>query len=62
MDTSHSPILAPVCARLKSVFEPATSAPMPVDLTRLLEALDDAYVRGDLFARDRFTGSATRQA
>ncbi len=50
MDTSRSPFSAPVCARLKSVFEPSVSEPMPVDLGRLLEALDDAYTRGDLFS------------
>ena len=50
MDTSHSPIITPVCARLKSLFEIAASEPVPVDLNRLLEALDDAYARGELFS------------
>lgn len=49
MDTSHSPAFAPVCNELKTRFAaPATEA-MPSDLDRLLEALDDAYSRGDLF-------------
>jgi hypothetical protein len=50
MDTSRSPMMAPVCARLKSMFEPAASALMPVDLCRLLEALDEAYARGELLS------------
>ena len=48
MDTSHSPVLVPVCAGLKSVFDAAASEPMPVDLNRLVEALDEAYARGEL--------------
>ena len=59
MDTSRSPILEPVCEGLKALFEPATIRPMSGDLTRLLEALDDAYARGALFPRDR---SASRMA
>jgi hypothetical protein len=52
MDTSHSPVMVPVCAGLKSAFDVAASEPMPVDLTRLVEALDDAYARGELDASD----------
>jgi len=60
MDTSRSPVLAPVCARLKSVFEPDASAPMPVDLGKLLEALDEAYVRGELFSTPCANGATPR--
>jgi hypothetical protein len=49
MDAFHSPAFVPVCDRLKSVFEPALSTPAPNELDRLLQALDDAYMRGELF-------------
>jgi len=62
MDTSHSHVIAPVCARLKSIFEPAATDPMPVDLNRLLEALDDAYTRGDLFGCQEAFTPALRKA
>ena len=48
MDTSHSQALVSVFDRLKSVFEPPACAQSSTDLDRLLEALDDAYVRGEL--------------
>jgi hypothetical protein len=50
MDSFHSPALEPVCEGLRSLFEPAADAPPPGELTRLIEALDEAYARGDLFA------------
>jgi len=62
MDTSRSPLIAPVCAKLKSVFEPAASEPVPVDLNRLLEALDEAYTRGDLFSSRRPFRATVRRA
>jgi len=62
MDTSRSPLTAPVCARLRSVFEPTASEPMPVDLNRLLEALEDAYARGDVFLSRQPFQAAVRQA
>ncbi len=49
MDASHSPSFVPVCERLRCVFEPQMSEPMPTALDRLLQALDDAYVSGQLF-------------
>lgn len=49
MDTSNSPAFAPVCNELKNRFAPPAAESMPTDLDRLLEALDDAYTRGDLF-------------
>jgi hypothetical protein len=49
MDTSNSPAFAPVCNELKTRFAAPAAEAMPTDLTRLLEALDDAYSRGDLF-------------
>jgi hypothetical protein len=54
MDTSHSPLIAPVCAKLRSVFEPTAFEPLPVDLSRLLEAVEDAYARGELFSSAPF--------
>lgn len=53
MDTPHSPTLEPVCEGLRSFYEPVAAEPLPVDLTRLIEALDEAYVRGELFAPQR---------
>jgi len=35
---------------------------MPVDLNRLLEALDDAYTRGDLFGSQEAFTPALRKA
>jgi hypothetical protein len=49
MATSHSPAFEPVCNGLKSVFDEQACTSMPLDLTRLLDALDDAFARGDLF-------------
>lgn len=52
MDTSrspNSPALVPVCDELRSRFGASANAPMPLDLSRLLEALDDAYASGVLF-------------
>jgi hypothetical protein len=56
IDISHSQALEPVCDRLKSLFEPAAVEPMPVDLKRVMEALDDALSRGDLFRREKKRG------
>lgn len=49
MDTSHSPALEPVCEVLKAAFQPLPIEAMPSDLSRLMEALDDAYATGALF-------------
>jgi hypothetical protein len=62
MDTSRSPFIAPVYGRLKSVFEAAVSEPVPVDLNRLLEALDEAYSRGELFSSPQPFQTAARRA
>ena len=51
MDTSRSPALEPVCEGLRTRFEPEADWPSG-DLTRILEAVDDAYSRGELFAAD----------
>jgi hypothetical protein len=52
MDSSHSPAFEPVCDKLKSLFEPLAAESVPVDLSRVMEALDDALSRGDLFPGD----------
>jgi hypothetical protein len=53
MDISHSQALEPVCDRLRSMFEPLSVEPVPVDLKRIMEALDDALSRGDLFTGEK---------
>ena len=50
MDTSSSQTSEPVCNGLRMLFEPLVAEPLPVDLTRLMDALDDAFSRGELFA------------
>ena len=37
------------------MFEPAASEPMPVGLDSLLEAVEGAYERGELFSPDPYT-------
>lgn len=51
MEGFHSNAFIPVCNGLKSLFDPQASAPLPTDLVRLVEALDEAFARGDLCFR-----------
>jgi hypothetical protein len=46
-----SPVIDPVCGKLRALFDEVTLEPMPDQLERLAQKLDAALERGDLGAR-----------